>query len=379
MPNIEPVSIVSKPLQSLPVRGDSKVTSMDTDVEFLFAEDDSFCGPESLVFLDDDTLVTGLSDGRVVKVTGLQNGTPKYDVVTRTGKTLEGCGSIENELTCGRPLGMKLDPLDENRVIVADNQGILLIDLTSGNVEVLVDPEEYGLKLNNDVEVEDNGDIYWTHSGPYNRQVIHYVLLECAPNGKLYKFVRATKEVIVLKDDLTFPNGLTMTHDHTRLLIDSCCTATVNQFYLSGPKKGVIEPFITDLPGGPDNIRRNMRPDGQASYLVGLGTKQAAPFALLSAIGPYPWLKRIVASLPLEFFAQWVPRFGIVIEIVENASDPHTGAIEHYYMDYQDKKHDDGRNGESVYWASEAEIHGNYIYIGSWKTPYLSRMKLSQE
>ncbi|KNC82453.1 hypothetical protein SARC_05268 [Sphaeroforma arctica JP610] len=371
IPDIDPHPMVHQPLRPLPQRGDAHVTALD-NVEYLFADDNSFVGPESFVFVDDDTAVTGINDGRIVKITGLVKGPIRYNEVTRTGEYVEGCGDIDKELVCGRPLGMKLYPLDTNKLIVADNHGILMVDLTSGAVDVLASPQDHNLTLPNDIEVADNGDIYWTHSGPTYRHTIHHVIMACAPSGKLFKYNRDSQKVEVLKDDLRFPNGITMSHDGKRLLIASCCTASVNQFYLEGPKMGTVEPFITDLQGTPDNIRRNVRADGKVSYFVGLGSKRSAPFALENLVGPYPFIKRVIASLPLNTFSSLVPKFGQVLDLREDDRDPTKGTIGHYYIDYQDRKVD----GKSVYWASEAEIHNGYLYIGSWCAPYLSRVKI---
>jgi hypothetical protein len=29
----------------------------------------------------------------------------------------------------------------------------------------------------------------------------------------------------------------------------------------------------------------------------------------------------------------------------------------------------------TAYWVSEAEEHGNYLYLGSWRSPFLARAK----
>jgi len=92
-------------------------------------------GPESFVFNPDGSFYTGLSDGRIVHVwtsdacatsseahdtstSSSSTGStcsnlvekPRYEVVARTGVEMAGCGALELEPTCGRPLGMRRLP-----------------------------------------------------------------------------------------------------------------------------------------------------------------------------------------------------------------------------------------------------------------------------
>lgn len=73
-------------------------------------------GPESFVFNADGSFYTGLADGRIVQVwapaatPGAKAVPPRYEVVARTGAEVAGCGSLELEPVCGRPLGMRRLP-----------------------------------------------------------------------------------------------------------------------------------------------------------------------------------------------------------------------------------------------------------------------------
>ena len=117
-------------------------------------------GPESFVFNPDGSFYTGLADGRIVQVwapepsatsshcataaaTAAAGATaaseassdasplsssgstcsniivaePRYEVVARTGVEVAGCGTLELEPTCGRPLGMRRLPPSKEKVL----------------------------------------------------------------------------------------------------------------------------------------------------------------------------------------------------------------------------------------------------------------------
>ena len=54
-------------------------------------------------------------------------------------------------------------------------------------------------------------------------------------------------------------------------------------------------------------------------------------------------------------------RAGIVAEVDKN------GQVLHLFQDPTVK----------AYWISEAEIHEGYMYLGSWRTPFLARAKIA--
>jgi len=59
----------------------------------------------------------------------------------------------------------------------------------------------------------------------------------------------------VLKN-LVFPNGICMTHDGQSFLFAETWACRISRYWFDGPKKGTVEPVISDLPGYPDNINR---------------------------------------------------------------------------------------------------------------------------
>ncbi|KAG1327509.1 Calcium-dependent phosphotriesterase superfamily protein isoform 2 [Cocos nucifera] len=76
--------------------------------------------------------------------------------------------------------------------------------------------------------------------------------------GRLMKYDPETKKVTVLIRGLAFPNGLAISNDNTFLLIAETSTCRVLKYWLQGPRTGTIKVFA-ELPGYPDNIKRNPR------------------------------------------------------------------------------------------------------------------------
>nr|XP_010904618.1 protein STRICTOSIDINE SYNTHASE-LIKE 10-like [Elaeis guineensis] len=76
--------------------------------------------------------------------------------------------------------------------------------------------------------------------------------------GRLMKYDPKTKKVTVLIRSLAFPNGLAISNDNTFLLIAETSTCRVLKYWLQGPRTGTFKVFA-ELPGYPDNIKRNPR------------------------------------------------------------------------------------------------------------------------
>mmetsp|Transcript_36014 Transcript_36014/g.60912 ORF Transcript_36014/g.60912 Transcript_36014/m.60912 type:complete len:171 (-) Transcript_36014:385-897(-) len=97
----------------IPELASRKLDSLETntllsEAEHLFKDD--LIGPESLAVDLSGSLITGLADGRIVKIYEEEVGKRlRYTVLARTGIDDPKCGSsIEFEEECGRPLGLEL-------------------------------------------------------------------------------------------------------------------------------------------------------------------------------------------------------------------------------------------------------------------------------
>ena len=73
----------------------------------------------------------------------------------------------------------------------------------------------------------------------------------------------------VLKTDLPYPNGAAVSRDRTHLVVAHTVPCQAFRYWLRGAKAGQYELFA-DLPGYPDNVRR----DGRAGFWVALNQER---------------------------------------------------------------------------------------------------------
>ena len=65
------------------------------------------------------------------------------------------------------------------------------------------------------------------------------------------------------------------------------------RYYIKGPKTGIYDLFIENLPGLPDNIRSRR----EGGYWLGIAGIRRWPFSLLDFLGPYPRIKKILTKV----------------------------------------------------------------------------------
>ncbi|KAG8054530.1 hypothetical protein GUJ93_ZPchr0001g33041 [Zizania palustris] len=83
--------------------------------------------------------------------------------------------------------------------------------------------------------------------------------------ARLLKYDAQTKRVTVLRAGLPYVNGVAVSHDGTHVVVAHTVPCQVFRYWIKGPKAGVYELFA-DLPGYPDNVRR----DAKGGYWVAL-------------------------------------------------------------------------------------------------------------
>ena len=76
-------------------------------------------------------------------------------------------------------------------------------------------------------------------------------------------------------------------------------------------------------------------------------------------IGGRP-IRRLSSLLGLETITGLVPRSCLVVEVDDRGRELRTLTDA----------------SKTCYWASEAEVIGGWLYIGSWRTPFLARARL---
>lgn len=156
--------------------------------------------------------------------------------------------------------------------------------------------------------------------------------------GRLLKYDPIKKNVIVLKHSIPFPNGVALSDDNTFLVYAETGSCRIIKYWLRGPMAGSTAVFA-DLPGYPDNIRRNSR----GEFWVAINREK---IDLNTQV-----FKTTVVTQTTTVMAIKLSREGKVMEVLWNGSD-------------------------DTFVPSEASEHNGTIWIGSVENPYVQVYKL---
>lgn len=297
-------------------------------------------GPESTA-IRNGYLYSGLTNGDVVRVP--LDGSADPEVLANTG---------------GHPLGMKFD--SSGNLIICDTEKGLVCLTLGGEVSVLSDAVE-GRDYNavDDLDIAPDGKIYFSDlSSQYNLSDIDYAFMEDNPDGELICYDPATKSSSVVLDNMHLSNGVAVGPDGDYVLVNETLGFCITRLWLKGPKVGQSEPFVPNLPGGPDNITFN----GKDTYWVALAYPR---FPRLEALASKPFKKKLMMRLPRflalvpEFFNGLnLPTFGLLVGVDMEGNITH-------FMDAKDS---------SIGMVTSVLEHEGYLYLGSFMSDYVARI-----
>lgn len=193
-------------------------------------------GPEDVVVDAEGRIVTGLEDGRIVRL-------------SPDGRQIETVAS-----TGGRPLGIEV--ADDGRLLVCDaRRGLLRVDPNGSEVEPLVE-EAAGepLRFCNNAAAAPDGTVYFTDSSR-RFGVDHWKgdVLEHSGTGRLLRR-DPDGSVEVLLDEMQFANGVALSPDGSFLLVAETCAYRLTRLWLTGSRTGETGVFVDNLPAFPDNL-----------------------------------------------------------------------------------------------------------------------------
>lgn len=313
-------------------------------------------GPESIVNIG-DVLFTGTVDGRVVK---LENG--EIETIARFGSG--PCKTRDDEPTCGRPLGIRVGP-NGTLFVVDAYKGLFEVNPQKRSVKLLLSSETpiEGKKMSfvNDLTITRDGrKIYFTDSSSkWQRRDYLLLVMEGTDDGRLLEYDTVTKDVKVLLDQLQFPNGVQLSPEEDFVLVAETAMARIRRVYVSGLMKGGADMFVENMPGFPDNIR----PSSSGGYWVAAATIRANPgFSMLDFLSDKPFIKRMIFKLfSQETVMKFVPRYSLVLEVSDSGA-------------FRRSLHDP--DGQVVTYVSEAHEHDGYLYLGSFRSPFICRLSL---
>ncbi|XP_051649013.1 adipocyte plasma membrane-associated protein isoform X4 [Manacus candei] len=274
-------------------------------------------GPESIVNIG-DILFTGTADGKIIKI---EDG--EIQTISRIGH----------------------GPCGETKMLVSTKTVI----------------EGQKLSFVNDLTMTRDGrKIYFTDSSSkWQRRDYLFLIMEGTDDGRLLEYDTVTKEVKVLMVGLRFPNGVQLSPAEDFVLVQETTMARIRRYYVSGLMKGGADMFVENMPGLPDNIRLS----SSGGYWVAMAAVRHNPgFSLLDFLAEKPWIKKMIFKLlSQETVTNFVPKYSLVVELTETGS-------------YRRSFHDP--NGVMVAYVSEAHEHDGYLYLGSFRSPYICRINL---
>ncbi|CAG0914560.1 unnamed protein product [Notodromas monacha] len=268
-------------------------------------------GPESFAMRDNDPWIyTGIAGGSIIK---FHPNTFEYETVAKSQDP--GCSGTWDH-RCGRPLGLRFRG---DKLLVADaNRGLLSVNVDDGTVEILVSSstmvEGSPLVLVNDLDVDSNGDVYFSQSSLDVPLDFGMFTLFASGSGRLLKLDAETGEVSVLLTGLYFANGVQLSKDRSFVLVADCFRGKIVRYNLNREQgsPGVVETFIEGIPGAVDNIRASGNKKG--GFLV------AIPFVFnpknfnpIDSLSEYPLTRSMIARLlymirlPFDFITELFP------------------------------------------------------------------------
>lgn len=232
-------------------------------------------GPEHVVVDAQGRLLTGLADGKIVRVT-------------------PGGGTETIADTGGRPLGMEL--AGEDTLVVGDaERGLLRVRPVAPGASVEVLCNTVGgerLVFSSCPAIAADGTIYFSQSSR-RYDLAHYKgdLLEHSGTGRVLRYRDGRVDIVA--DGLQFANGLVLAPDESSLIVAETGGYRVTRVHLDGEVgEAVTEPVIEHLPGFPDNL--TVGPSGL--IWIAMASPRDATLDLL--LPRPPWLRAAVWSLP---------------------------------------------------------------------------------
>lgn len=255
-------------------------------------------GPEDVEIDADGSVITGLVDGRIVRI----KPDGQIELVARTG----------TEAAPGRPLGIARAP--DGRLIVVDARLGLLAVSPDGDVSTLAtDAGGVPFGFADDVDVASDGRVYFSDaSDKFGDGEYLYDLLEARPHGRLLCHDLATGETEVLLDGLYFANGVALSQQEDFVLVNETYRYRITRYWLKGDKAGTSDTFADNLPGFPDNISTNRR----GTFWLALFTVRNPT---IDSLHPHPFWKKVLSRLPKALWPAPDP-YGFVVALDEQGN-----------------------------------------------------------
>jgi sugar lactone lactonase YvrE len=288
-------------------------------------------GPEDVVVDGAGRVVTGVADGRLLRV---DPDSGRVERIADTG---------------GRPLGIELLP--DGRLLVCDaRRGLLAVDPEGGSVETLTG--EPMLFCNNAAVAADGTVWFSDSSGRFGIDHWRAEMFEHSGTGRLLRRDPAGAVEVVL-DGLEFANGVALSAAEDFVVVAETGAYRLRRVWLRGDRAGQHDVFMDNLPGIPDNVSTGS--DGL--IWVALASPRDPRLDLLHP--RHPALRRMVWALPQRLLPEqrtvWVQAVDGSGAVVHDLQGRHPG----YHM------------------VTGVRAHGGRLYLGSLVEPAIAVLELA--
>ncbi|XXG82526.1 hypothetical protein AAC387_Pa10g0454 [Persea americana] len=359
-PDFEAYRVDFPPWSEVPTVEDPGNRLQRSEIRFL----NEVQGPESMAF---DPLgrgpYTGVADGRIL----FWNGESWRDFAYTSPNRSELCDPkpsplsyMKNEHICGRPLGLRFDKKTGDLYIADAYFGLMKVGPEGGLATSLVtEAEGVPLRFTNDLDIDDEGNIYFTDSSAhYQRRNFMQLVFSAENSGRLLKYESLTQRTTVLLRNLQFPNGVSMSRDGSFFVFSEGSLGRLRRFWLKGDKAGTSDVFAL-LPGFPDNVRTNEK----GEFWVAIHCRKN----LYAHIwGLYPKPRKFLLKLPIPAKIHFLMHIGGRLHALLIKYSP-DGEIVEVLED---------RQGKVVRAISEVEEKDGKLWMGSVLMPFVGVYQL---
>jgi sugar lactone lactonase YvrE len=356
-PDFKSYAVDSPPWSQLPLPKDDQNRLQKSEIKFL----NQVQGPESIAFDPQGRgPYTGVADGRIMFWNGDQWSEFSF---TSPNRSEELCkpgtnpmANIKYEHICGRPLGLRFNKRTGDLYIADAYFGLLVVGPQGGQATRLVsEVEGIPLKFTNDLDIDEQGIVYFTDSSVvYQRRNFIQLAFSAEPSGRVLKYNPQTKEASLLVGNIQLPNGLSLSKDGSFFVFSDTCVGRLKRHWLKGPKAGTTDIFAI-LPGHPDNVRTNEK----GEFWVALHCRHNLYSHLL---GMYPGVRKAILKLPIPAKYQYSAFVGGRLH----------GSVVKYSPDGELVEILEDREGKVVRAVSEVEEKDGKLWMGSVLMPFVA-------
>ncbi|PIA30012.1 hypothetical protein AQUCO_05700010v1 [Aquilegia coerulea] len=219
-------------------------------------------GPESFAFdCRGEGPYTGVADGRILKWQGSTRGWTEFAVTARNRRRYLCDGSTNPfvERICGRPLGLQFNNRSCELYIADAYFGLMRVGRNGGVARQLASSaENIPFRFTNALDIDQvTGAVYFTDSSSrFTRRENLRVSASGDNTARFMRYDPVSRRVTVLLRGLSFANGVALSKDRDYVLIAETSRQHIRRYWLQGLRAGTSEVFA-QLPGSPDNIKRN--------------------------------------------------------------------------------------------------------------------------